>query len=246
MVVLDKDDLRIKTDFQLDFKNQLEAYFLFDYKNKIQLVYPNFEQNLTRVEFTKLIQQKIGIEGRENYNKYKMIWYTDFRHKESHSKNQICKNYVQSHTHLKAALKWQGINEDTVFSFYRDEEDQILYITGHDSENDQKTKEIIQVQIKDVLCEEAYDEVEEETMEMFKHEFQRKMLILQNQSFESDNEHEELIQSKKSQTRIKMMTNYLLKKYRIKKNSEQYLSLCRDEDENDAIDCDINSKKLII
>lgn len=62
-----------------------------------------------------------------------MVWYKDFRHNEHHKEDAKPKNYVQTINHLKAVLNMPDIEEHQTLSFYRDETDQVLYITQHDS-----------------------------------------------------------------------------------------------------------------
>lgn len=126
--------------------------FLIDYKNKVQLVYPNFQNHMIIIEIRKLIIHKLGFEERENYLNYKMIWCKDFRHEVRHSLSSKAQsmNYLQSIKHLKAALNIHEIDEYDTFSLYKDEEDSILYISRLDS------PVIQQIYIKDLACEEAY------------------------------------------------------------------------------------------
>ena len=49
-VVLMKEDLSFIQDEKVEKMNSIDIYFIIDHKNKIQLVYPNFSNNMTRVE----------------------------------------------------------------------------------------------------------------------------------------------------------------------------------------------------
>lgn len=134
-----------------------------------------------------------------------MIHYSDLREsKDTLIEHSSCKCYLQSHEHLKAALTLPEITESSVFHFCRDQEDQILYITGldpqhtaavptvqdldpkeyHSSNQRDVSREILQIQIKDLMCEETFNQMQASLEDNFQNKLLKKVLIMKNESFD--------------------------------------------------------------
>ena len=88
-----------------DHKEEVEQYFFVDSRNRIQILWPNYDLKVERVKTIELISKQAGIL-QKNCDQFKKINYISEKTITFHEQ----RNIVQNMDHLKKILNFNNVS----------------------------------------------------------------------------------------------------------------------------------------